>query len=303
MGQVDFKKAANNYFNTVNGGNSIEIEKAKYNLLWETPNFFELVVNYIALGQNGLTFDFGIDVIPKGKRLYRIREYIHDTDFSEVGEWAAPPHRPQNRANFQGQEALYLGSTENICLLETHIKKNRKYVLGIYEVIEDIEVGGFQNFSFNNALHNYAGMVLNAFLIAPVRSEVNRDLFASLDSYYGKLTLDDFTDMNELRENGAFELPIKFGVLNQRGKYYKLTNQVCDMLSKSTPDGIRYSSCYIPIETMGIQCSDYNIVLYHEGIVKTKLVDYEVKINQRDFTGADVLKIMLNREKRNGCKN
>lgn len=303
MSQVDFKKAVNNYYNIVNGGNNIEIEKAKYNLLWETPNFFELVVNYIVLERAGLSFEFGKDVIPKGKRLYRIREYMHDTDFSEVSEWAAPPHRPQNRANFQGQEALYLGSTENICLLETHIKKNKKYVLGIYEAIEDIEVGGFQNFSLNNALHNYAGMVLNAFLIAPVRNEVNRDLFASLDSYYGKLTLDDFTDMNELRENGAFELPIKFGVLNQRDKYYKLTNQVCDMLSKSTPDGIRYSSCYIPIETMGIQCSDYNIVLYHEGIAKTKLVDYEVKINRRDFTGADVLKIMFNREKRNGCKN
>lgn len=303
MGQVDFKKAANNYFNTVNGGNSIEIEKAKYNLLWETPNFFELVVNYIALGQNGLTFDFGKDVIPKGKRLYRIREYIHDTDFSEVGEWAAPPHRPQNRANFQGQEALYLGSTENICLLETHIKKNKKYVLGIYEAIEDIEVGGFQNFNPNSVLHNYAGMVLNAFLIAPVRSEVNKELFVYLDSHYGKLALDDFTNMNELKVNGAFELPMKFGVLNQRDKYYNLTNQVCDMLSKSTPDGIRYSSCYFPVETMGIRCSDYNIVLYHEGITKIEFIDYEVRINKRDCTGADVLSVYLNsREKQNEYK-
>lgn len=296
MSQVDFKKAINNYVNALNNKNNNEIEKAKYDLLWEISNFFELVINYIVLSQKGINFDFGKDVIPKGTRLFRIRKYESNIDFSATNEWTAPPHRPQNRANFQKQEALYLGSTENICLLETHIKKNEQYVLGNYEVIENIEVGGFLCKS-NNIYHNYAGMILNAFLIAPVRNEINKELFSKFDHYYGKLTLEDFTDMNELKEKGAFELPIKFGVLNQRDKYYHLTNKICKILSKFTPNGIRYSSCYLPLETIGIECTDYNIVLYHEGIKKTKFINYEIKKNNREFTGSDILfNIFLNKE-------
>lgn len=99
--------------------------------------------------------------------------------------------------------------------------------------------------------------------------------------------------MSELIENGSFELPIKLGVLNQRDEYYKLTNKICNILSKSTPDGIRYSSCYIPLETSGIECSDYNIVLYHEGISKIKFINYEIKTNLRGVTGADIIKSYL----------
>lgn len=293
MAEVNIKEAYIKYLNILNSGCEKDIKKAKYNLLFEASNFFEVVVNYVSLYKFGLKYDFGKSIIPKGTKLYRIRYYETDTHFSNPNQWKAPPHRPQNRANIRGQEALYLGSTETICLLEAHIKKDDIYVLGIYEATEDIEVGGYLSHDSNNVLHNWAGMILNAFLIAPSRSQRNKELFSYLDSKYGILSLDDLTDMNELNRDGGLQLSMKFGVLNRLEKYYNLTNQLCTILSKDTPNGIRYSSCYLPVETMGIVCSDFNIALYSEGISKIKLVEYKIKTNKHDFDYTDFLKIII----------
>lgn len=293
MAEVNLKEAYIKYLDILNSGREDDIKKAKYNLLFEASNFFEVVVNYVTLYKFGLKCDFGKSIISKGTKLYRIRCYEKDIDFSNPSQWKAPPHRPQNRANTKGQEALYLGSTETICLLEAHIKKSDVYALGIYEVTEDIEVGGYLSFDPNSELHNVAGMILNAFLIAPSRSQRNKELFSYLDSQYGVLSLDDFADMNGLKENGGLQLSMKFGVLNQLDKYYNLTNQLCSILSKETPDGIRYSSCYLPFETVGIECSDHNIVLYREGISKIKFVEHKIKINIQDFNYTDFLKIIM----------
>lgn len=295
MAQVNLKEAYIKYLNSLNSGCVDEIEKEKYNLLLEASNLFEVIVNYITLYKFGLKYNFGKSIIHKGAKLYRIRCYETNTNFSDLNQWKAPPHKPQNRANNKGQEALYLGSTETICLLEAHIKRGDKYVLGIYEVIEDIEVGGYLSVASNNILHNLARMILNAFLIAPSRNQRNEELFSYLDSHYGVLTLDNLTNINEVKENGGLELPMKFGVLNQLDKYYNLTNQLCNILSKDTPNGIRYSSCYLPMETVGIECSDFNMVLYSEGISKIKLIDHEIRINTKNFDYTDFLKIFLNR--------
>ncbi|APF22939.1 MULTISPECIES: RES domain-containing protein [Clostridium] len=293
MAQVDIKEAYYKYIKSLGSGRDDDIKKAKYNLLWETSNLFEIIVNYVTLYKIGVKYDFGKSIIPKGTKLYRIRYYETDTDFSNPSEWRAPPHKRQNRANNEGQEALYLGSTETICMLETHIKKGDKYALGIYEVDEDIEVGGYLTYDSNNILHNLAGMVLNAFLIAPSRSQRNKDLFSYLDSYYGVLTLDDFANTNKLIENGGLQLPMKFGVLNQLEQYYNLTNQLCNILSEDIPDGIRYSSCYLPMQTVGVECSDFNIVLYREGISKVKLIDHKIKTNIFAFDYTDLLKVIM----------
>ena len=82
-------------------------------------------------------------------------------------------------------------------------------------------------------------------------------------------------------------------MLNKLDKYYNLTNKLCNILYTDTPDGIRYSSCYLPLETVGIECSDYNVVLYSEGISKIKLVEHKIKTNTQDFDYTDFLKIIL----------
>ena len=151
-------------------------------------------------------------------------------------------------------------------------------MLGTYECQEDIKVGGFFTFSSQNTLYTLAAIVLNAFLIAPSRGGKNKDLFNFLDSYFGHISLNDLSDMKNITDaNEEMRLPYKFAVLNQEENLYKLTNQLCEIISKSYINGIRYSSCYIPLESPGIICSDYNVVLYSPGIKKVSFVNYEIK--------------------------
>ncbi len=74
------------------------------------------------------------------------------------------------------------------------------------------------------------------------------------------------------------KLPYMFAVLNQRDKIYELTNEISDAISIQYPNGIRYSSCYVPMETPGIACSEYNLALYSPAISKVKFKEYAIKI-------------------------
>ena len=179
------------------------------------------------------------------------------------------------------------------------MKPNQTYVLGTYECQEDFKIGGFLSFDQGNSLYTLAAIVLNAFLIAPSRSEKNRDLFGFLDSYFGHISLNDLSDMKNITDAAEeMRLPYKFAVLNQKGKLYELTNQLCEAISRKYADGIRYSSCYIPMETPGIMCSEYNVVLYSSGIRKIRFLDYKIKTfpiqnGSRDFTDVNVAKVLL----------
>lgn len=263
------------------------INNVKYEILTDCSDLFELVGNYIFLSKLGIYFDFGKSILKKGTKLYRIRRYSADIDFAQSSQWEAPPSRPQNRANEKGEEALYLGSDEQLCLLETHIERGQKYALGVYECIEDITLGGFFELSQNNLNHNIAGNALNAFLIAPSRNETNKKLFEFLDNEYGEI------GSNELRDwKNTLKLPFVFAVMNKRNLFYNLSNKICAIMKKSYASGIRYSSCYMPIETLGIESTAYNVVLYKSGIDKVKFLGYEIKTNNSKFTDIDIVKIM-----------
>lgn len=296
---VKSEEKLNNLLNALQSKNESEIDKAKLDYLWEVSNLLEIVVNYVFLHRIGVYFDFGSSVIRKGTRLYRIRGFQENVDFSQPKEWLPPPKKLQNRANKEGQEALYLGSTETVCYLETHMKPDQTYALGTYECQEDIEVGGFLSFDQNNTLYTLAAMVLNAFLIAPSRGEKNEELFGFLDSYFGHISLNDLSDIKNITDaNEGMRLPYKFAVLNQKEKLYELTNQLCEAVSETYPDGIRYSSCYMPLETPGIICSEYNVVLYSSGIRKMRFLDYKIKTfaiknENLDFSDVNLAKILL----------
>lgn len=287
------KELWNRYFKSCIERDKAEEEKVKYELLTDCENLFEIITNYIFLSNNNIKIDFGAETIKQGTKFYRIRKYNSNTDFSNPKEWTAPPCRPQNRANHSGQEALYLGSTELVCLMETHIKKDEKYVLATYECIEDINLGGFIIYHPQNILHNIAGITLNAFLIAPSRGDKNVELFELLDKEFGDLQPNDIKDWNN-----NIILPYKFAVLNKKEKLYELTNMICDIIGNSYEEGIKYSSCYIPVETLGITCSDYNIVLYKSGIDKIKFLSYEIKINNEDYSDIDIAKILIDTSRR-----
>jgi len=283
----------------VNNGDKKEISKEKYNVLWTIENLFELIVNYVFLDRIGFSFDFGSSTIKKGTKLFRIRDFKDEIDFSNPIEWEPSPYRNQGRINQKGKEVLYLGSSEMICVLETHQHYPKKYALGEFICTEDITVGGFLSFDFNNHLHTLAATVLNAFLIAPARGEKNQALFDYLEKRFGTVTVDDISSLKQCLMDAKEEikLPYKFALLNQNEEYYNLTNELCAIIEKQYPEGIRYSSCYIPAETPGIECSEYNLALYSEGIRKVKFTDYSIKTidctNPETFNDVTLAKVYL----------
>lgn len=295
---VDIKKVATALANAYKSGDQTEIEKAKIDFLFEAPNYFELVINYLVLEKNGFHFDFGSSVIPKGTILYRVRRFEEGVDFSQSCQWTPPPSHPQNRANQSGQEALYLSISEETCLLETHIRENEKYVLGTYECVDDITVGGFFSPPSKDSRMLYAGIALNALLIAPSRCENNSELFALLDNYFGKVLPDDI-QFKDVSVKHNILLPFKFAVMNQKKQLYDITNQLCDVIQEKHPDGLRYSSCYCPIETMYISSNCYNVVLYSTGISKVRFQNSKEKVNSKTgFNSVMMAKMLLDVERK-----
>ena len=293
--ELYLKAAFQKLNNALGSGDFEEIEKAKYDCIYEATNFFEAAIVYVTLEQYGQHFDFGSYTIPKGTILYRIREYKEDTDFSKPSEWTPPPHRPMNRANREGEEALYLNAMEAGCLLETHIAEGQKYVLGTYEVTEDIVVGGYLSIPNGNKRLFSIGIALNAILIAPARNERNKELFEFLDDFYREVIPDDIQWDDIIKNN--FWLPFKLAVMNRREKYHNITNVLCDILKRNYPDGIKFSSCYMPVETIGIVSNYYNLALYEAGIRKLKFVKHEIKTNlMKDFTSTNVAKLILQKK-------
>ena len=269
-------------------------ESEKLNYVWNADNLFEVIVNYLALERCGQGFDFGSYIIPKGTILYRIRKYEPDKDFSDKKEWGPSPMRRENRANKEGEEALYLNVMSDMCILETHIEDGEPYMLGRYECIEDIEVGGY--ITWNDNKMRWLGVLANAFLIAPSRNEGNTKLFQVLDNYFGKIELNDMK-MDSL--NDDLILPFKFAVMNQGKELYKITNLLCDVIRKRYPMGIKYSSSFCPLETIDIESNCYNVVLYSEGIKKIRFIECEKLENKKkDFTSANIVRTMLESAKK-----
>lgn len=275
--------------NVVQARDKEQIGKLKYDNLFYGSNLLTIIENYTFLSDIGIDFDFGFQILKKGTKLYRIRRFDESVDFSDKKEWSYPPSMPENRANKSGEPALYLGTTENICILETHIRKNEKYVLGEYEVTEDIMLGGFLDWEDHKSMRKYlAGVILNAYLIAPSRVEKNRELFDFIEACYNGYTLDDL-QMEDAKE---LDLPLKFGYLNKREEFYKTTNKLLKSIKMKYPEGLSYSSCYIPLATVGITCSDTNVVLYKKGMNKIRFVRSTIKTNNAKFNGIDILKLM-----------
>lgn len=274
--------------------NKIEdVIQAKCDLILYDANYVSVISNYVALSKEGIELKYGSNKIRKGTQLYRIRYFDNNIDFSDISQWNPNPKRTENRANIQGEEALYLSNDEFLCRLETHLKPNQKYVVGTYECIEDIEVGSFITPLNDNVMYRLIGAILNAFLTAPARNNKNIDLFNYLDDKYGQIDLDNFS-MDDI---STMELQFKYGVLNKNIKYYKMTNMICNTIKKNYPDGIRYSSCYMPFDTIGVECSIYNVVLYSTGIKKIKFRKHEVKSNDFNYNETDVVRTLLESDK------
>lgn len=298
--EVDLRSALENLLNVAQRGDKKELSKAITSTIWEASNLFELTSNFVFLERKGFHFPLGSSTIKKGTILYRIRDYSASTDYSQLSEWGPSPFKSQNRANRQGQEALYLANSEDLCFLETHKKPDEIYVLGKYECLDDIHLGGF--FGETTYSSNYEWLladVLNAFFLAPARSEKNAELFVYLDQKIGKITPDDLSSVKKclLEAKEEVLLPYKFAVMNQKKHFYDLTNDISDIIERYYPYGIKYSSCFLPLGNPFVDFSDYNVVLYSPALKSIRLLDYKVKTldikNKEAFTDVNVARVLL----------
>lgn len=290
MSDEESRRLISELIKAVQENDKEKIDQLKYDNLWYGSNIFSLVPNYIFLTEAGIDFEFGFKIIKKGTKLFRVRKFLEGVNFNDNCQWSFPPSMPENRANHSKEAALYLGTTENVCILETHISKGEKYVVGEYEAINDIVLGGFIDCEDYGKKTRYdAGVVLNACLIAPARCDKNEELFSFLDDLYSGISINDLkvSDIEKL------DLPLKFGFINKRNEFYKLTNRLITKIKEKYKDGLFYSSCYIPLSTVGITCSDSNIVLYKSGMEKIKFIKSEIKINTLKPTGLDFIKLLV----------
>ncbi|MBR4342860.1 MAG: RES domain-containing protein [Lachnospiraceae bacterium] len=264
-----------------------------YKDLLEEQDIIRTISKYFAGTYLGIPYDFGSSLVKEGTKLYRIRSFHEGKDYSNVDEWKPSPRSLQNRCNANNEKAIYLGSTEWVCLLETHKLPGEKYVLGEYTVIKDIVLGGFTNVKPNESVWKIiTAMAFNAFLIAPARSEKNRKLFEIIDNSFDDI---DFSTINIKTITTADNhiLPYRLARLFKKENYYMLTNMLCDTIKQRYPNGIRYSSCFIPVETVGIECTEYNIVLYDSAVDSIKFNEYTIKDNQQKATPEGIAEILL----------
>ena len=265
-----------------------------YKDLINEPDIIHSVCKFIANSESGIYYDFGYSIIKKGTKLYRIRTYREKTDYSNINEWCPAPLKPQNRCNMKGETAIYLSSNEDVCILETHIPPGSKYVLGEYTVTQDIKVGGFNYvMPCESDWKLIAAMIFNAFLIAPVRNERNNRLFELLDTYF----VNDKIEMLKYRDvltKDNIVLPFRLGHIYPSKNYFDFTNRLCNVLKSIAPYGIRYSSCYIPVETVGIESSHYNVVIYKAALNSIRFYKYEVKENHLIVTPEGIFNTLRN---------
>ena len=266
-----------------------------YKDLFNASDILGVLVNYIANSKCGLQYDFGSTVLKKGKILYRIRKYSDETDFSKPNEWKPAPTKPQNRCNCKGETALYLGSDENICLLKTHIGKGEKYVLGEYELLNDIKICGYTYVNPNSSeWKKLTAILFNDFLIAPIRNKNNKALFDIIDAHFSDIDFSNITLSTLKNSEEEKNLSLRIGHITQKDEYYKITNSMCSVLKNQNPNGITYSSCYFPIETFGIKSNAYNICLYEDALENIKFTNYNIKINNSELVAESIINLMLN---------
>lgn len=266
-----------------------------YKDLLDAPDILSMLCKYIANSECGLQYDFGNTILKKGTKLYRIRKYSEKIDFTNPAEWNPAPTKHQNRCNRKGETALYLGSDENICLLETHITKGEKYALGEYEILNDIKIGGYTYVKQNESeWKKLIGILFNDFLIAPIRNENNKALFDIIDAHFSDTDFSNIKLSTLTIPKEEFKLSWRIGHINKKNKYYEITNKMCSILKEQNPNGIRYSSCYFPMETIEIECSAYNICLYESALKDIKYISHSIKTNDGKLTSEAITETILN---------
>lgn len=181
-------------------------------------------------------------IIPKGTLLYRARRDI-GKNLTSKEDWELPPAERVDvgRFNKAKHPVLYVGTWDFVLPREIGLQVNDKYYLATYSVKEDIEVGSLlkTNDMVAALLHKVALTIENDNKLFEEEQKCLKDLD------YKSKTL----------ANMASEFISPLYIYKCLAKdLYEVTNKIADLVLKRYPNGIRYCSCYAPIELSGADC-------------------------------------------------
>ena len=226
-------------------------------------------------------------ILKKGTKLYRIRRGINSNNINDEDEWKPNPKKTKNRFNDEGEEALYLASSDVLCLLELHIKKDEDYAIAQYEVLEDINLGTFDKTKTRADINVLS--FLNVVMMIINSSEENITTLKLLDKTLGKMTFEEIFNNPILN----YFAPFKLGLILKGNDPHFYTRMLSKNFKTCDLDGIRYSSSFLPLGSPLFFVSEYNYVLYSKGIKKIKFLSSERKTSKSDYSIDVMVKLMM----------
>lgn len=211
-------------------------------------------------------------VIPEGTILYRARK-DKGTPLLQESDWWMTPEKyvTKGRFNRVRKAIFYVGTMDYVLPREIGLMSGDAYYLAKYRVDNDFSVGSLLKI---NDIVNY---ILHKVAIAiEDDSKLTTEEKSVLVVKYDKLKPWDL--VNDF--NSSFYLH------HQIGKdLYDITNKIADLVIKKNENGIRYGSCYVPIEMSGGPTVltldgeiEGNYALTNDGIKNLKWVGVERRV-------------------------
>lgn len=249
--------------------------------LMNTNSLDEFFIMYFGLSYKDKQDAFGDEfVVPNGTILYRARKdngvaLIDETD------WWMPPEEYAGRGRFNSEQKpiLYLSTMDFILPREIGLNINDSYYLSKYRVKSSFRVGSLLKTDdiVNYVLHKVAIAIEDDSKLA---GEERKLISSITDKLKPWDIVNDFTSSFYLYHDLKKDL-------------YDITNKIADLVLSKNPCGIRYCSCYVPIEMSGgpqiLTLNgevEGNYALTNEGIRNLEWIEAEKRV----YTEADYKK-------------
>lgn len=226
--------------------------------------------------------------VPKGTIMYRARKDVGISLVTE-NDWWMPPKEKVSKGRFNGEHKpiLYLSTMDSILPREIGLNVDDSYYLSRYKVKSGFCVGSLLK---TDDIVNY---VLHKVAIA-----IEDD---------SKLTLEErkiiSPVMNRLKPwDIVNDFSSSFYLYHHlKNNLYDITNKMVDLVLSKNPCGIRYCSCYAPIEMSGgpqiltlAGEVEGNYALTNEGIKNLEWIDSEKRTYTKDDCKNNDMSLFIN---------
>lgn len=215
-------------------------------------------------------------VIPEGTILYRARK-DNGVDLINESDWWMPPEKYVSRGRFNRDRKpiLYLSTMDFVLPREIGLNVDDSYYLSKYRVKNSFSVGSLLKTDdiVNYILHKVAIAIEDD---SKLTSEERKHILPIMDKLKPWDILNDFTSSFYLYHH-------------LKSNLYDITNKIVNLVLSENSCGIRYCSCYVPVEMSGgpqILTLDGeingNYALTNEGIKHLEWLGSEKRIYTED---------------------